>query len=437
MMLRSPGRRHGRIASSAAALGGSLLLAVSCAQVGAPPGGPEDRTPPQLEWAQPESGSVALSNLRKLSFRFSEKMDRQPAERWLYIYPPVEYDKTKWRGARTAEVILREPLPADTVIVIEIGTGLRDAHRVSLELSRRFPIATSPELPVGEIFGLLVKDDEPLKRGVVELFPVPPDSMEFFEQKISRRAVTDSLGRFRLSWLPAPSGPYLLRAFDDASGDLRWAENEAVRLLPDTVSVDSITALVDVGLTVLYSPDTPGRMVGRVDSVGNWSGGLMVWPLAIAEEDTGWVPEPPRARPPGLIALPVGEDTVVPEVPAGLSRLIFFVDADGDSNFSVLPASEGIVDSTGRSVEWFFEAHAVVDSLVVEPGLEGEFTAPVFPQRLTPWYPEPVSGAGQAALSDSTAVGSVAPEATPVETAAPDTTVVTPEDAAKDSPDER
>lgn len=381
-----------------------MLLAVSCAQIGGPPGGPADTTPPQLVAADPDSGAVGLAGLDRLQLVFSEKMDRRPAESWLYLYPPVDYSKTKWSGAREAEVILSEPLPPDTVVIVEVGTGLRDAHKIISNQSWRFPIATGQQIPPGEITGRLVYNERPLALiGVTELYAVPPDTIEYYQQKPVRRAVTDSAGVFLLPWLPVPGGPYLLRVFNDANGDLRLADNEGRRVLPDTVRVSADRVTVDVGLTVVHDPNTPGVLRGHVDSLLMWPGPLYGWPEAIADDDTGWAPQPATESPTGLVAISLAEEVVFADLPPGLNRLLFFVDADGDSVFSTLPAEPGTVDNAGREIGWFYEPHALIDSLLVEPGLTAPFTQPHFATELVPWFAAAdQDSAASSAESDST-----------------------------------
>ena len=122
------------------ALAGALLvclLAGACAVVEAPPGGPPDLTAPRLAAVTPDSGAVALGEVRTLRLTFTEKMTRQPAEGWLHFYPAQRIRSTNWHGAREAEVELFEPLPADTVVVVEIAGALQDAHKVKARESRR------------------------------------------------------------------------------------------------------------------------------------------------------------------------------------------------------------------------------------------------------------------------------------------------------------
>ena len=123
-----------RLPGLAAAL--ALTLGAACATIEAPRGGPEDKTPPRLTAAWPESGTVGLGDVRELRFTFGEKVDPRPATRLIRTYPPLMVESTAWEGRRTARVVLAAPLPPDTVIVVEVPSGLPDAHRVPSDAGR-------------------------------------------------------------------------------------------------------------------------------------------------------------------------------------------------------------------------------------------------------------------------------------------------------------
>ncbi len=395
-----PGRAYARGRTLGLVIGlGGLALCLACADPQAPPGGPMDRTPPWLMAASPDSDQVALRDLQTLRFTFSEKMDRQDAFRWLSLYPRITAQKTSWHGAREATVTLETPLPSDTVVVFELMPSLKDAHGVPLVHGRTWAVATADSLPVGVITGSLVKDNKPLADGVIELFSVPPESLRYFQQPLLRRAVTDSAGTFRFPWLPVPGGPYLVRAFADANHDRRPADNEAQRLLPDTVRVTVAAPSIDLGVTAVYDPNAPGQLRGRLAGRPAWPGSVLAFVLKIADSDTGWAPGP-VAR--GGTPAAVVPDTGVVEIPRagpGLVRAVFFVDVDADSALSAMPAVPG--DTLGA---WVLEPWALVDSLTVEPGLTTRFPSPVWPDTLTPWAsPLAVAADSLAAQPDSTA----------------------------------
>jgi hypothetical protein len=373
-----------------------LVLIAACAQMEAPPGGPVDDVPPRLIAAVPDSGAVGLGGLTSLRFAFSEKMERADAVRWLAVYPPVPVRATHWHGLREAEVEFASPLPADTVVVIELLGGMKDAHGMAGRGARRYPIATGSVLPAGEIAGSLVLEAKPLVGGVVVLRAAGGDTLDWTQRPVLRRAVADSLGHYRFSWL-APGGPYLVQALRDGNGNLRADEGEAQRLLPDTVRVTAEAPRVDLGQAVVYLPTAPGRLVGRLAGRPAQGGPIVAFTLKIAEPDSGWRPAPQARGTKAGTAVPDTGLATVPGAGPGLVRAIFFVDASGDSLLSAVPAAAA--DSAGA---WILEPWALVDSLEVTPGLDAPFPAPVWPDTLTSW-PAPVAAAdtSQAAAPDT------------------------------------
>lgn len=396
--------RRGRVAALVAALGPVLSLA--CATIEAPPGGPVDTTPPRLAAARPESGAVGLGEVRELRLTFSEKVEPQDAWRFVKIYPPCEVVATRWEGRRVARLLLAEPLPADTVIVVEIAPGVVDNHRVTSDRPFIYPLATAGSLPTGEISGSLRLGDKPLAPAVVELYAVAPETVRSFTQQPPlRRAWTDSAGVFRLPWLAAPGGPWLLRAFADPNRDGRPAENDAQLVLPDTLRLTVARPRLRLPPLTLFTATTPGNLAGVIDSTPPWTGPLVGWVERIAEGDTGWIPTPQQRAPAGRRPVPRGERVVWPRVGPGLVRLLLVVDLNGDSLLTLVPDT-----ALGG---WRLEPHALVDSVTVEPGLEAGFPPPVFPDTLIRWLgPVPASAQDTtAARADTSAATPSAPAA--------------------------
>jgi len=329
---------------------GALALALlpclfaACATIEAPGGGPADITPPELVGSYPDSGAVGLAPFREIELAFSEKMNPVPFAKAVHLYPPLEIEKGKWSGRRVLRITLADSVPADTVLVVEVPSGLADNHKVSAGRPWSFPLATADSLPPGEISGWLVMDRKPLAGAVVELYDTPPDSIDLIRQPLLRRAATDSMGRFILPWLPASGESWRLRAFADSDGDMRASERDGRRVFP-------------------YGP---------------WTGEVFGLPLGIAEEDTGFVPALSRKAPKGQVLCAPGDSTIFDPAGPGLVRVVCFVDVDRDSLFGALPDSSLMPDT----LLWVWEPHAVADSLEVEPGLPARFVAPPFPGTL-------------------------------------------------------
>jgi len=389
---------------------GGVILVAACAVVEPPPGGPVDKIRPHVQFMIPDSASTGLGEIRQLNFTFSEKMDRISAVTWLHFFPDQRIDKTKWHGATRADITLEQPLPPDTVIVVEIAAGMRDAHKVANRRGRRYPIATGDSIPVGKISGVLVMADSAVSNGVVELYAIPPDTLAYFEQNMLRRTVTDNTGTYDFRWLPVPGGPWLLRGYADDNGDLRPGDKEAQRLLPDTLSIDVANSTASAGVTTLYPVKTPGRFLIAPFSQPDFPGQMRAWSMHVTEKDTGWVPAPLKKG--KSVPLDPESETPVSKVPPGTSRLLVFVDMDGDSTFS------GIADSLlGRvpaetdadSVSaYYLEPWLMLENLEIEPGLDTPVTLPATAYSLTPWAVVPAATDSMAvtepASGDSTAV---------------------------------
>ena len=375
--------RGGRAVTAALAL--LSCLAAACATMEPPRGGPEDLTPPTVVALLPDSGSVGLADLRRVEITFSEKVDPAQAQRFVYFYPPLEVESTKWKGRRRAVITFRETLPPDTVLVVEIPPGHADVHRVRSERGYLFPLATADSLPPGEIRGRLALEEGPAAGAVLELYPVPPDTLEYFRQDILRRAAADSSGRFVLDWLPVPGGPYLLRVFDDLNGDLRPGDNEAQRLLPVEISLTAEAPTAEAGEHIIFSPRTPGRVLGTTDSLSVAGHALFGWTVKIAESDTGYAPAHLPAPPPDQVAVTAGDTTVFDKAGPGPVRLILFADLDGDSLLGALPDSTAVPDT----VLWRWEPYVTEEPLEIEPGLDLFHALPVVPDTLRPCLVEP------------------------------------------------
>ena len=273
---------------------------------------------------------------------------------------------------------------------------MRDAHKVKSRHSRRFPIATGNSIPAGAINGILIMADSAVTNGVVELYEVPPDTLEYFQQPLLRRTDTDETGAYRFDWLPVPGGPWLARAFTDPDKNLRPGDKEAQRLLPDTLLLTTESPTSSPGVTTLYAWNDPGRiLVGPFDTPVHGDQ-VLAWTLTMAEEDTGWVPAPEDGSVNTISRLDPGSSGIIGEVKPGRTRVIFFVDVDGDSTFggvidtlfSFIPDSlRATVPDSAVVAEWFLEPWLMVEDVVVVPGLDTELEIPAIAYSITPWTP--------------------------------------------------
>lgn len=104
----------------------ALLIVVACARQGFPPGGPEDKTPPEVVATSPPANAVHVPPTVKVLLTFSEEMHRQAVEQALFIVPtPTGRPLLRWRG-RTLSISFSEPLRLGRTYVLTVGTEARD-----------------------------------------------------------------------------------------------------------------------------------------------------------------------------------------------------------------------------------------------------------------------------------------------------------------------
>jgi hypothetical protein len=134
--------------------------------------------------------------------------------------------------------------------------------------------------------------------------------------------------------------------------------------------------------------------------------------MAIGEADTGWSPAPPPANTVYSNLDPAAGGTVAGVAP-GVNRLVMFSDVDGDSTFSAIPDSlldVGTAAADSAWTGWLLEPWALLENLVVEPGLASRFTLPdTLRTTLTPWAAPAPPDTQAAGLPDTTGGGDAEP----------------------------
>ena len=64
-----------------------LIYLYACANQGFPPGGPVDKTPPDIVSSIPEPNSLNVSRITQVEFEFSEKLDSRTIQNSVFISP--------------------------------------------------------------------------------------------------------------------------------------------------------------------------------------------------------------------------------------------------------------------------------------------------------------------------------------------------------------
>ncbi|MFZ5433916.1 MAG: Ig-like domain-containing protein [Calditrichota bacterium] len=218
-----------------------LLLITSCAKIGTPPGGPEDKTGPALISHYPELDAVNVSRRMAARLEFSEPVNRTTVETSLFLSPdPRQRLRYHWSG-RTLELIYLDSLEEDRTYVISVGSQARDLRGNPSGTTYTIAFSTGPQIDRGHIRGWL---------GDVET----PQAIYLWAYHISADSACDPLraaadyivqadenGRFDLNYLK--SGRYRVFAIQDRNRDGLWTPpGEIIGIPPWDVDVLDTTA---------------------------------------------------------------------------------------------------------------------------------------------------------------------------------------------------
>jgi hypothetical protein len=198
-----------------------IVLILGCAKSVAPPGGPIDRTPPEMMTVSPKSGSVSVPLDSRVIIKFSERIDPATVDNALFISPePEEPPKIKVKSDQV-EIIPREDLKPDRTYIITLGTALKDAHSVNLAQSATIAFSTGATIDSGSVAGIVYRDGKAAPGISLALFDQDPGSAIIPIDSIVPDYQTQSGegGVYKLNYLPPDS--FYLVAYDDKNKNRR------------------------------------------------------------------------------------------------------------------------------------------------------------------------------------------------------------------------
>jgi len=186
------------------------FLFLSCAKIGAPPGGPEDKAPPEVLFVSPSSGSLRVDSSIFFEFVFSEKVLRTTLAPNVFISPPLAdsfHDELK---GKTYRVYPNRYLRKGVTYVVTLGTGVKDLRGNPLAQAASFAFSTGEVIDSGEIAGAVFDQGAPASQALVKIYRITDTSAATDWQKPDYQTSTGREGLFKFSFLPA--GRYRLLA---------------------------------------------------------------------------------------------------------------------------------------------------------------------------------------------------------------------------------
>ena len=223
-------------------IGGLIAVVLACARQGFPPGGPVDRTPPQIVRTYPEQGAVRVPLDATIEIEFSERVRPGTVEDVLFLSPaPLEPLKLKWKGKRLLIHVPGGLRPARTY-VLTIGAGARDLRNNMMRESVLLAFSTGDSLDRGRIGGSVWSAEGRATGVLVAAYdlnerPQPDparDGADYFSQ-------TGEDGRFTLGFLRRSR--YRVFAWEDRDANRLWSVGEEAIGVPwrDVSLLDSLS----------------------------------------------------------------------------------------------------------------------------------------------------------------------------------------------------
>ncbi|MGQ0702762.1 MAG: Ig-like domain-containing protein [Gemmatimonadales bacterium] len=224
-----------------------------------PPGGPEDRAPPEIVATSPDTLAAIPGFDGEVSFQFNEVISEGGSpnfglgtgdlEKLVILSPTSAVPQVRWRRTRiTARP--REDWQPNRAYRVELLPGVADLSGNRSEGRAVVTFTTGGPLPDWTLRGRVVSwaNQRPVAvNGLVEAVLLP-DSLAY-------RTMADSAGWFALG--PIPRGEYLVFGAIDQNRDLRWDPRE------DFDSVRVAAGRDSVGEIWAFRHDTiPARIAG-------------------------------------------------------------------------------------------------------------------------------------------------------------------------------
>lgn len=198
-----------------------IILCVSCAKQASPPGGPEDKTPPEILSSIPENGSTDIDLKPDVVISFSERMNRNKIGEAVFVSPPPQGGiRLDWSGD-DLKIKIVDSLTDDRTYLVTVGSSATDSHNNRLVQSYMLAFSTGSSIDSGSISGKVIKDAKPLPGTTIAAYTLSSTSYPgFIFDSLQYVTQAGSDGTFRLGFMSP--GDYALFAFNDRNGDKVW-----------------------------------------------------------------------------------------------------------------------------------------------------------------------------------------------------------------------
>ncbi len=232
----------------------------ACANPGNPPGGPQDRLPPQVVETVPDTFAVVEPFSGPLRIKFNERISERVAggsiDRAVRVSPRTGAVRVKHRRDGL-EVSVAGGFEAGLVYRVTVLPVVNDMFGNAMTEAFEFVFSTGPPLLPNVLAGVVVDRITGRSTGGISVVATPDGE----EDGVQHVAQTDTAGIYALRYLP--QGTYRVQAFQDVNRN-----DAADRQEPRAETVRTVTNIdtIFVHLSIL-APDTTAAVVASTEAV--------------------------------------------------------------------------------------------------------------------------------------------------------------------------
>lgn len=249
-----------------------LFLAIAlvfqfCAIRQSPPGGPEDKTPPQVLRTFPAIDSIGVDQLEFLEVEFDESIDPASLRDQIWMMPELPNGfETKVSGGRKLRILLSDSLEDNQTYIVNIGTGVKDYRNNKLESPISLTFSTGNHIDRGEIAGKVLA--EKAQDIYILAYPFDNDFSDsiFFNEKARYYTQVSTNGEFRIGYLR--NGKYRVFALSDRNRDRIYTlQTDEIGFPSQDVQLDSTQLRYENLNFTMVREDTIAPKIARARSL--------------------------------------------------------------------------------------------------------------------------------------------------------------------------
>ncbi|MCD6418201.1 Ig-like domain-containing protein [bacterium] len=207
----------------------SLIIFVGCAKRGAPPGGPEDKSPPQILSTIPTDGDTLVPLDTKIKVSFDEPIKSN--ENSVMIYPPIENSFVRFRK-NYFELQHRTPLKKNTTYSLILTPIFSDRHGNRIGKTMEIAFSTGNKMDTSRVGGYVLDGETFSTADGVVVAAYSDSVMSSPPLKITFSAED---GSFIIRNLP--HGKIWLFAGIGAGNEMNWRQAEKIAISDGAISL--------------------------------------------------------------------------------------------------------------------------------------------------------------------------------------------------------